>query len=293
MKKPLKVDRYLSDGDRLLSDLRSAVNAKSQPLKITTCGLLKAGKSSLLNALTDHLEKELFATGAIRTTVQNQTLSHKDFTFVDTPGLDATDEDDEEAWQGVNEADVILFIHHPGTGELHKDEVDFLVELNSRAEASKDFEHRLVIILTHLESNVEVIDGIAESVLCQIEKFIDIRPQIFQVSFTAYKKGMLQNKPKLVEYSGIPILREHIVGSLDRVRRISKVVRQNRINANLKNMLVAIDEQVTLRQGQRNSLQQQMDQSRKALEADMTKLLKDLRNKISAYYEQAPVGTIE
>jgi tRNA U34 5-carboxymethylaminomethyl modifying GTPase MnmE/TrmE len=59
--------RYVSNGAQLLADLDSAIMAMAQPLRITTCGLLKAGKSSLLNALTDHLETELFATGAVRT----------------------------------------------------------------------------------------------------------------------------------------------------------------------------------------------------------------------------------
>ena len=156
-----ELSRYLNDGEELIEALTSAFVVTQRPLQITTCGLLKAGKSSLLNSLTDHLETELFATGAARTTVKNQTLSHQDFVFVDTPGLDATEGDDTEAWKELNMADILLFVHDPGTGELHQDEVEFLLKLASQSSGQYGLDERLLVVLTRLDSNAEAINQIS------------------------------------------------------------------------------------------------------------------------------------
>lgn len=280
---PSPLERYLKNGDQLLSDLKIAVDAKSLPLKVTTCGLLKAGKSSLLNALTDHLDGELFATGSVRTTTHNQTLSHKGFTFVDTPGLDATGEDDDEAWKGIRQSDVMLFVHHPGTGELHKDEVNFLVEVSKLPEFDDHLEAQLVVVLTHLDSNSEVIDGISHSVLHQIEEAIQVSPQIFHISMTSYKKGMLQQKPKLVEYSGVPKLRTHIVNTLGKLRGRVKSDRQRRVNAKQHKLINAIDEQINSRLAERQQYQDEIVTNRKAIDRDLKKFIDELRCKLSTY----------
>ncbi|MBK1642118.1 hypothetical protein CKO12_09560 [Chromatium okenii] len=73
--------------------LAAALQMKEQALKVIACGMLNAGKSSLLNALTDQLENEVFATGPVRTTTKKAELSHHQFIFTDTPGLDAIEAD--------------------------------------------------------------------------------------------------------------------------------------------------------------------------------------------------------
>src|SRR5690606_2928495 len=62
---------------------------------VANAGLLKAGKSSLFNAISGQQEK--FATGAARCTTVQQALAMNGFQLVDTPGLDANDTDTAEA----------------------------------------------------------------------------------------------------------------------------------------------------------------------------------------------------
>lgn len=280
-----QLDRYLNDGGELIKTLTSAFSATEQPLQIATCGLLKAGKSSLLNSLTDHLETELFATGAARTTVKNQTLSHQDFVFLDTPGLDATENDDAEAWKGLSMADILLFVHDPGTGELHLDEVKFLSKLASQASGQLGLEERLVVVLSRLDSNAEVIGAIGEAVCKQINACLGIEPLLFHVSSTSYRKGKLNNKPKLIEYSGIPALRKHIIGNLTRMHNTAKALRHSRISASREQLMAAIDASIAEREKEITLHKKKANEEFQALARDSETLLVALRSRIAVYDE--------
>lgn len=278
-----KLHQYVNNGVQLMTAFEGAIAATAQPLQITTCGLLKAGKSSLLNALTDHLETELFATGAVRTTVRNQTLSHQNFVFVDTPGLDATKEDDKEAWNALSTADVLLFVHNPGIGELDKAEVNFLSELASQPGTHQGLEERLVVILTWLDSNEEVIDAIAQKVQSQIKNCLGIEPRLFQISFTSYQEGKLEGKPKLVEYSRIPVLQQHIFENMTHLHNKFEALRQLRIDETRKQLINAIDIEISNRTEKINFYGKEFDRAYQALTKDADKLISTLRTKFTAY----------
>lgn len=278
-----KLSRYLNDGEELINALTNAFLATQRPLKITTCGLLKAGKSSLLNSLTDHLETELFATGAARTTVKNQTLSHQDFIFVDTPGLDATEGDDVEAWKELNMADILLFVHDPGTGELHQDEVEFLLRLSNQSSEQHGLDERLLVVLTRLDSNAEAINQISETIRKQIYDNLGIKPLLFHVSSTSYRKGSINNKNKLIEYSGIPALRKHIVDNLTLMHNTAEVLRRARINASRKQLINAADAAIAEREAKVALLQSKANEAYQVLSRDSETLLNALREKIAAY----------
>jgi tRNA U34 5-carboxymethylaminomethyl modifying GTPase MnmE/TrmE len=281
------LSKYLPHGNSLITALESALVVTSQPLRITTCGLLKAGKSSLLNALTDHLETELFMTGAARTTVNNQTISHKDFMYVDTPGFDATSEDDAEAWKALEIADVLLFVHDSGTGELHHDEVNFLEKFKSQPSAQLGLEQRLVVVLTRLDSNAEFINVIGETVLRQVTDCLGILPHLFTVSFTSYRKGKLEGKPKLVEYSGIPILRQYLFNNLAHIRDNTLALRNARIDDCRKQLLMAIDVAITERECRISSLQLKADQADTIMSREFGTFFAALRDKITVYDNKA------
>lgn len=278
-----RVNQYVNDGSQLMKAFEDAIAATAQPLRITTCGLLKAGKSSLLNALTDHLETELFATGAIRTTVRNQTLSHQNFIFVDTPGLDATEEDDKEAWDALSTADVLLFVHNPGIGELDKTEVDFLSKLGNQPGTHQGLENRLVVILTWLDSHEEVIDAISQKVKDQIKNCLGIEPRLFQISFTSYQKGKLEGMQKLAEYSRIHLLQQHIFENLARLQSQFQVLRQARIDETRKQLIDAIDIEITNRTQKIIFHEKEFDRAYEALTKDAGKLVSTLRIKIADY----------
>lgn len=274
--------KYLKD-DQFITALENAYAMSSQPLRITTCGLLKAGKSSLLNALTDHLDPELFKEGAVRTTIQNQTFKHHDFIFVDTPGIDAKEEDDTEARKGIATADVLLFVHHPGTGELHENEVDLLKKLCDQEKDRTAFEHRLVVVLTCKETDADTIESIGHKIMSQIRNNFGINPMLFTVSNTSYKKGIRENKKKLIEYSGIPLLRQHLFDNLVANQDNARVVRQSRIRTHRKQLMNAVVSAIAERRGIISTIQSKTDQAHEALTHDSEALVNALRSKFAAY----------
>ena len=73
--------------------------------RIAAWGLVKAGKSSLLNMLSGHASDEYFETGVIRTTRANQALELADYVLVDTPGLGIDKDDSQQANEGLDVAD--------------------------------------------------------------------------------------------------------------------------------------------------------------------------------------------
>ncbi|MCY0887508.1 MAG: dynamin family protein [Alicyclobacillaceae bacterium] len=96
--------------DRLRSVIEPWQSA-DPPLVIAFCGLFSAGKSSLLNALTDGA----LATGAVPTTATVETVSLPDsehpVLLMDTPGIDSTDSAHEEATlASLYRADVVALV---------------------------------------------------------------------------------------------------------------------------------------------------------------------------------------
>ena len=64
---------------------------------IVAYGLMNAGKSYLLNMLTQHISEEFFKTNDIRETATIKKFESEKYIYLDTPGLDANEEDDSQA----------------------------------------------------------------------------------------------------------------------------------------------------------------------------------------------------
>ena len=80
---------------------------------IANTGLVNSGKSSLFNALLDSFEQERFPVGAVRTTMQGDRENLcQGVDIVDTPGIDASDDDDDAAYSALMEADLIVAVHN-------------------------------------------------------------------------------------------------------------------------------------------------------------------------------------
>lgn len=199
-----------SDNESFREVLRELNEKQGEPegaLRIVVCGLLKAGKSSLLNALTGNLEKDYFATNAARATAFLAEYPVDDVIYVDTPGIDATEEDDEEAWRGLASADQVLFAHGLRCGELHQQEIDFLKALKARI---PDVVDRLVIVLTRLDECEGAFPVLQAKIAEQIELTLGKCPPLLGTSVTRFRKGVLENKGVLTARSGFPALQDHM-----------------------------------------------------------------------------------
>ncbi|MGC2855912.1 GTPase [Novispirillum sp. DQ9] len=273
-----RLARHLPEGDPLAAQLLQLLDPEEEPLRVTVCGLFNAGKSSLLNSLTDQLET--FATGAARTTRAAQSLRHQGFLFVDTPGLDADEEDDREAWEALAQADVLLFLHDPGTGELHQQEVDFLSGLATLPGTRGSLPDRLVLVLSRLEQHEHCIDILSETISAQVAGIFGVLPATFHISNTRYQKGVREGEEIFIERSGIPALRNYLYGE---IRSREEDLRESRLRGASEAATERLNEMITEKENRLRQLEAEIRSSLDDLRSDVGAAITLIHKKFSSY----------
>lgn len=186
-----------------------AENLQYQQLPIVVAyGLMNAGKSFLLNMLTQHIEKEFFKTNDIRETAALKRFESDIYIYLDTPGLDASQQDDQQADLGASEADIVLFVHQP-QGELEANEVGFLKNLTQSFGCFSA--SNIIVVLSKVDKETpEKIELIERKIKEQCEREIGFAPEILPVSTKRYQTGVLKQKNALIAASHILKLTEQI-----------------------------------------------------------------------------------
>lgn len=201
--------KIIENSDVVLKQGSTLLQAKSQGSSkpvVVAWGLMNAGKSYLLNMLTEHIDNEYFKTNDFRETAEVKKFETEDFVFLDTPGLDASTEDNLTAIQGVGKADIVLFVHQL-QGELEAVEIEFLQNLvDSFGEYASD---NIIIVLSKVDKEDEKkVEDIRDKVLQQCEIYIGFEPKCIAISNTVYKAGAEKNIEGLIKISNIGSLHE-------------------------------------------------------------------------------------
>ncbi len=179
----------------------------SKPV-IAAWGLVKAGKSSLLNMLSGNVETEIFKTGAVRTTTRNFEVTSGQYRLMDTPGLGIKDRDNKQAYKGLNGADMVLFVHAP-PGELDVEEMALLATVKEAYQ--EETERRLVVVVTQLDKDQDgAVEQVRQRIVEQLKSSLGISPCCFAVSNTRYQKGMRRELSAMIKSSGISALTSHL-----------------------------------------------------------------------------------
>ena len=212
---------------------------RSEKPVIVTWGLMNAGKSSLLNMLTQHIEQEFFKTNDFRETTEVSAYEGDQYIYLDTPGLDANTADNLEALKGIKKADVVLFVHQL-QGELEANEVEFLKDV--RTSFGQYAEKNIILILSKVDKeDRSKVDQIQKRVLEQCEQYLGFQPQCFQISNKLYQQGIQKHKDGLVRHSHIEDLKQCINSIVSN----TQVVRQERLNQEKALLLKKLTEQKT------------------------------------------------
>lgn len=210
---------------------------RSEKPVIVTWGLMNAGKSSLLNMLTQHIDQEFFKTNDFRETTEVSAYEGDQYIYLDTPGLDANTADNLEALKGIKKADVVLFVHQL-QGELEANEVEFLKDV--RTSFGQYAEKNIILILSKVDKeDRSKVDQIQKRVLEQCEQYLGFQPQCFQISNTLYQQGIQKHKDGLVRHSHIEDLKQCIHSIISN----TQVVRQERLNQEKALLLKKLTEQ--------------------------------------------------
>ncbi|MGO4162524.1 GTPase [Vibrio paracholerae] len=200
----------LADPDDLIKRSSSILERKQNENKpiIAVWGMMNAGKSYLLNMLTQHYNAEFFPTNDIRETAELKLFEGESYVFLDTPGLDANKDDDLIALGGAAQADLVLFVHQP-QGELEKIELDFLKQL--KGSFGEYAEQQIVLVISKADAESQAkIEQIERKVLEQCDEYLGFSPVSFQISGTRFHKGIQLSKDGLVKASHLEDLKQHI-----------------------------------------------------------------------------------
>lgn len=215
---PLEVDldtilnQYKKNLSQIIDDKRY--------VKIAVAGRMNHGKSSLLNSL---IGDNIFKVQDIRETTANSRYElFEDVLLVDTPGLDANINDDAIANVAYESSNIILFVHNYNVGDFHKGELEALKRI-ADFHNSEAFGDRFILVLTGKDSVTDQNDRelIKLKLLKDIKQFCGLQNfPTFEVSNTTFMKGKLENKEKLIIYSGIPTLLEYITSKIDELKSL-------------------------------------------------------------------------
>ena len=199
------VNNYEDKLNQIISD--------SDKFYLVNAGRMNHGKSSLLNSLTGQVE-DVFEVQDKRTTVKNKTYQYNEnIFFIDTPGLNANDNDDQEAIKAYKKANVILFVHNLSVGDIRKEEIRDIKTIISCFNNIDNLVDKFVLVLTGKDAiqSKDDLNNIKHKVLLDIKNETGLTGfKVFTVSNTTYKNGLKNNKNKLIEHSGIKLLHEYI-----------------------------------------------------------------------------------
>lgn len=199
------VNNYEDKLNQIISD--------SDKFYLVNAGRMNHGKSSLLNSLTGQVE-DVFEVQDKRTTVKNKIYQYnKNIYFIDTPGLNANDSDDQKAIKAYKKANLILFVHNLSVGDIRKEEVKDIKTIISCFNSIDNLANKFVLVLTGKDAiqSKDDLNNIKSKVLLDIKNETGLSGfKVFTVSNTTYKNGLKNNKNKLIEHSGIKLLHEYI-----------------------------------------------------------------------------------
>ena len=183
--------------DALLQE-KETMAAASRCIYIVNAGRMNHGKSSLLNSL---LGREAFRVADVRETRENAKAEYrKDVFVVDTPGLDADEMDDKEAFEVYKRANVILFVHNPRVGELHRSEIDHIGRIAAVVGAEYFWQHFAFVLTFQEEFGMEKLEEIREKIKMSLKDAFGVEGMpLFIVSNARYARGVQEQDAKKKE----------------------------------------------------------------------------------------------
>ncbi|MEG2893052.1 MAG: GTPase [Clostridium sp.] len=192
----LEIDSKLT----LLKELNNKSLQESK-VHIACLGTYNAGKSSLLNSI---IEKSIFKTDCVPTTYDVDVFETDKAIYLDTPGLNANTEDNDTAFSGIKNSDIILFVCNIQNGGLTISESNFLKKIQDYINSDNPLDN-IVFLLSNKHSVCSSdIDKIKNKFLDDIFQSLGDTPsEIFIYDAITYQNGINENQTVLIEESGM------------------------------------------------------------------------------------------
>jgi tRNA U34 5-carboxymethylaminomethyl modifying GTPase MnmE/TrmE len=261
---------------RELDELRAGL---SQPPSVISMGLLKAGKSTLLNALLDSPER--FATAAARCTVRLDAEEFSGIALTDTPGLDCNDEDTALTEQALRTSELVLVVHSVEQGEYDAVEIDFLRSLERYFPEQEQRQARVVAVLSKSDTRDPAqVQAILECCRDQWRRYVGGEPRtMFATGSSEYFEARAQGRDKRAELSGIPPLRRFIQEHVAELHASRLSLLRNRTGALLRGVIETLQTEQATREEQVKQQENQLNEKRQRLLQEAGELVDSFRSR--------------
>lgn len=197
-----KLQKLLPGSKANLRRLAYLLEADDKP-RVAVFGKYNHGKSTLLNSI---IGEERFKVADKRETVEVAEFEHDGVMWIDTPGLDAdvNGQDDHRAKVAAFEkADILCLVHSCKTGELDRDEMQLYRQLMRQ---DHNYRSKIVLALTQIDQiSPEELAAVEEKIR---EQLSDMR--IAPVSAVRYTRGLAEGKQGFVNASGMNEFKDYL-----------------------------------------------------------------------------------
>ena len=281
-----KAEKYLTEDDLMtLQTLRKALD--TYETTVSCVGLYNHGKSTLLNILVKDFDFNTFKVADKRETIRAKEVKVGDIKYVDTPGLNANEEDDKVVIEAIKKSDINLFVHTITTGELTQAEVDFLQRIHNLWENPREFISRTIFVLTRIDkiNNIEDIQRTASKVKQQIKEIFNSNALIIPVSAMDYKIGISDNEDELVKESNIEELILHILQLIESSKEEITATKCKRLLKHIEKLEKKLQEQIKKRQEQINKIEEEQKNKQIQLQKDIQRIESILESKYAKLEE--------
>ena len=276
------IKKYLSKEELTsLNNLQKAIFLNE--ITVTCVGLYNHGKSTLLNVLVKDFEFNTFKTADARETTVNKSIIYNNIKYVDTPGLNAKEEDNKKVMEAIQNSDITLFVHTITTGELNKKEVEFLEEIQKYWTNPQKFIDRTIFVLSRIDNieDCEDIEKTSNKMKEQIQDIFGCNCLIAPVSAIDYKDGMIENENELVKESNIKEL-ENLIDILSKQSKeaIFKT-KQKRVEEKFNELVIKLNQKIEKNKAKISALKKEQKKIDEAFKRDIRKIESTLKSMYS------------
>lgn len=274
------LDNYLSKSDiDSLATIKKSLNENK--ITITCIGLYNHGKSTLLNVLIKDFEFKTLKTADARETSVNKKFTYGDINYIDTPGLNANEQDDQKILEVIKNSDIVLFVHNVTTGEFSKVEIDFLENIKKYWENPKVFIDRTVFVISRIDGATDSKDikNTEDKMQQQIEYIFGSTAKIIAVSSEDYRDGMIEKEDKLVSQSNIQDLEKMISLLSKKSEQDIKKTKQERLNKKYNELIRKLEDKKKNNELMINKLTKEKRDQNESLHQEINNIQVTLKNK--------------